>query len=132
MRFRHDHYHHTDSEGADPRLDQILRAIHTFEVRMAKTLAEMKAELQQRLDANLVEVEKNTAVDQSIEILVQSIVAQNQAFRQQLVDAMATIAAGADASVLQPIIDAFSAQTEVLAASTTKAAALVVANTPAA
>ena len=124
------HIHvHIDSGSADPKLDQILRAIHDFEVRMARTLAEMITEIQTRLDANLAAVEENTTIGQGLVTLVEGIKAQNLALKQQVLDA---IKAGGDPATLQPIIDRIEANNTVLTASTAKSAAALVANTDAA
>ena len=110
-------------------LAPLLKALMGKVDHMAKTLAEMQTAFQTELDKLTGDVTAQTTVIASAVTLLQGLAAQNAAMAQQIKD---LIAAGGDASVLQPLVDGLEAQAKTLEANSAALAAAVTANTPAA
>lgn len=107
-------------------LIQIVDHLSIQGVDMAKSVAEFAAEFQAASAKLTAEVAEQKSVVASVKVLIQGQAAQIAALKAQLEEA---IAAGGDATVLQPILDSVTAQLQALSDSTDDAAAAVVANT---
>jgi uncharacterized protein involved in exopolysaccharide biosynthesis len=116
----------------DPRLDQILSQLSALAAQagtLMTSITDMKAALQAKLDEIAASVAEETTVIQSVEVLLDGVVAQNAAMAQQIKD---LIAQGGDASTLQPLVDSLEAQNTAIQANKGKLAAAVIRDTPAA
>jgi hypothetical protein len=116
---------HELGPGAKALFNQLLARLES----LMTSIDDMKATLQAKIDKLTADVAAESTVEQSAVALLQGLSASVGSLKQQLADA---IAAGGDASVLQPIADAADALASSIESNTASLSAAVTANTPAA